>query len=123
MVNTSGPTTPSSTPAADGGPRDRTPLTRAWISVALVPVFFFVAFAAAQGIYALTGYDPSAGATPPLWADLAAGLPALLILFLPCAGAVVYGRRASREGARAGLVPALLGALVAVAGVLLVVLQ
>ena len=83
MVDTSGPTTPSSTPSAGPGPRDRAPLTRAWISVALVPVFFFVAFAAAQGIYALTGYDPSAGATPPLWADLVAGIPALLILFLP----------------------------------------
>jgi hypothetical protein len=86
-------------------------------------VFFFVAFAAAQGIYALTGYDPSAGATPPLWADLVAGIPALLIRFLPCAGAVVYGLRAWREGARAGLVPVVLGALVAVGGVLLVVLQ
>lgn len=123
MVDTSGPTTPSSTPSAGPGPRDRTPLTRAWISVALVPVFFFVAFAAAQGIYALTGYDPSAGATPPLWADLVAGIPALLILFLPCAGAVVYGLRARREGARAGLVPVVLGVLVAVGGVLLVVLQ
>jgi hypothetical protein len=123
MVNTSGPTSPSSSNSTGGGPRDQTPLARAWISIALVPVFFFVAFAAAQGIYALTGYDPSAGATPPLWADLAAGIPALLILFLPCAGAVVYGLRASREGARAGLVPVVLGALVAVGGVLLVVLQ
>ncbi len=123
MGDTTGPTSPSNNASAGEGPRDRTPLARAWISIALVPVFFFIAFAAAQGIYALTGYDPSAGATPPLWADVVAGVPALLILCLPCAGAVVYGLRASREGARAGLVPAVLGALVAVGGVLLVVLQ
>lgn len=122
MVSPSGPS-PSSSPSSGGGPRDQAPLTRAWISVALVPVFFFVAFAAAQGIYAMTGYDPSAGATPPLWADLVAGIPALLILFLPCAGAVVYGLRAWREGARAGFVPVVLGGLVAVAGILLVILQ
>lgn len=123
MVHPSGPTTPPSTPPAGDGPRRATPLALAWVSVALVPVFFLIAFAAAQGIYAWTGYDPSAGATPPLWADLAAGLPALLILLLPCAAAVAYGLRASREGARSGLVPAALGALVAVGGVLLVVLQ
>jgi len=123
MVNPSDPTTPSSSTPAGEGPGSSTPLTRAWISVALIPVFFFVAFAAAQGIYALTGYDPSAGATPPLWADLAAGLPALLILLLPCAAAVTFGLRASREGARSGLVPAVIAALVAVGGVLLVVLQ
>lgn len=123
MVNASGPTTPSSSRSTGEGPRSSTPLARAWVSVALVPVFFLVAFAAAQGIYALTGYDPSAGATPPLWADVAAGLPALLILLLPCAAAVAYGLRAYREGARSGLVPVVLAALVAAGGVLLVVLQ
>ncbi|GAA2747207.1 hypothetical protein GCM10009868_35740 [Terrabacter aerolatus] len=123
MVDTSGPATPPGVPSAGEAPREPRPLTRAWISVALVPVFFLVAFAAAQGIYALTGYDPSAGATPPLWADLVAGVPALLILFLPCAGAVVYGRRAVREGARSGFVPMVLGAIVAVGGIVLVALQ
>lgn len=43
-------TTSSSTNAADEqGPRTRSPLARAWISIALVPAFFVVAFAAAHG--------------------------------------------------------------------------
>jgi hypothetical protein len=97
-------------------------LARAWISIALVPVFFMVSFAAAQGIYAWTGYDPSAGAIPPLWADLAAGLPALAILLVPCVAGVFYGVRAIRAGVRAGLVPAVLAALLGVGAGLLVVL-
>lgn len=85
-------------------------LTRAWVSIVLVPVFFFLAFAAAQGIYVLTGYDPSAGANPPLWADLAAGLPALAILLVPCVAGVVYGVRAhSRAGSLAAFVAGVLG--------------
>jgi len=116
-------TTNSSSNAADGqGPRARSPLARAWISLALVPAFFIAAFAVAQVIYAQTGYDPSAGANPPLWADLAAGLPALAILLTPCVAGVVYGVRATRAGVRAGLVPAVLAALLGVGAALLVFL-
>ena len=80
-------------------------------SVALVPVFFFLAFAAAQGIYAVTGHDPSTGASPPLWADLAAGIPFLAILLTPCVAGVVLGRRAVRAGVRAGCVAVVLTAV------------
>lgn len=114
------PPTPPATPAPSPAP---TPLARAWISVAVIPVFFFAAFAVAQGIYALTGHDPSTGATPPLWADLAAGIPALAVVLIPCVAAVVYGLRAARAHVRAGLVPAVVAALAAVGAVLLVVLQ
>jgi hypothetical protein len=104
------------------GLRTLSPLVQAWIWVVLVPVFFLAAFAAAQGIYALTGYDPSAGATAPRWADLAAALPFLAILLIPCIAGVVYGRRAARAGVRAGLAPAAVAALLGVGALLLVVL-
>jgi hypothetical protein len=103
--------------------RARASLIRAWVSVALVPVFFLVAFAAAAGVYALTGYDPSAGATPPFWADLAAGLVSLAILLSVCAVGVVHGLRAARGGRSAGLVPAVIAALLGLGSVLLVVLN
>lgn len=120
MANTS---TSSSNHAPVGpGPRTQTPLVRAWVSVALVPVFFFLSFAAQEGIYALTGYDPSTG-TAPLWANLAAGLPGLAIVLIPCIAGVVYGGRAVRTGVRAGLVPAVLAALLGVAAVVLTVVN
>lgn len=103
--------------------RARASLIRAWVSIALVPVFFLVAFAAAAGVYALTGYDPSAGATPPFWADLAAGLVSSAILVGVCVLGVVHGLRAARHGRRAGLVPAGIAALLGIGSVLLVVLN
>ena len=103
MVKATDTTDSSSCASVREGPRTTSPLAQAWISIALVPVFFFTAFAAAQGIYASTGFDPSAAATPPLWADLAAGLPALAILLIPCVAGVVYGWRAARASVRAGL--------------------
>ena len=123
MVKTTDTTDSSSDASIGQGARTQTPLARAWISIALVPVFFLAALAASQGIYGLTGYDPSAGATPPLWADLAAGLPSLAILLIPCTAGVIYGRRAARAGVRAGLVPAAIAALLGVGAVLLVVLN
>jgi hypothetical protein len=119
MANTTHTPQSSDNGSATQGPRSQTPLTRAWISLALIPVFFFVSFAAAQGIYALTGYDPSTGVTPPLWADLVAGLPALAILLIPCGASVVYGLRAARAGVRAGIVPAVLGVLLGIGAALL----
>ena len=118
-----GPGTPgTSTPDTEES-RARTSLIRAWVSIALVPVFFLVAFAAASGVYALTGYDPSAGATPPFWADLAAGLVSSAILVGICIVGVVHGLRAARHGRRAGLVPAGIAALLGIGSVLLVVLN
>ena len=86
--------------------------------MALIPVFFFVSFGVQEVIYALTGYDSSPG-TAPLWVNLAAGLPGLAILLIPCIACVVYGRRATRTCVRAGLVPEVLAALVGVAAVVL----
>ncbi len=87
------------------------PLVWAWVCVLVVPLFFFFSFAAAQGIYAVVGHDPSTGDVPPLWANLAAALPALAIALVPCVAGVVFGRRATRAGHRAGLIPEALAVL------------
>lgn len=126
MVTTSDSTDPTRSTRSTGSrpvgqePRTRTPLARAWISVALIPVFFVLSFVVQTVIYALTGYDPSTG-TAPLWADLAAALPGLAILLLPCLAGVAHGWRAARAGVRAGLVPAVLAALLGVGAVILTV--
>ena len=122
MVKATDTTHSSSNASIGPGPSSQTALSRAWISIALVPVFLFAAFAASEGIYTLTGYDPSTG-TVPLWADLAAGLPSLALLLIPCIAGVVYGRRAARSGVRAGLVAAVIAGLLGLGSVLLVVLN
>ena len=110
---------PRSTDHAPQGPWSRTPLGRAWVSIALVPVFFLISFVVQTVIYALTGHDPSTGDVPPLWANLAAGIPGLAILLVPCIGGVVYGRQAVRAGVRAGLVPAVVGVILGLGAVVL----
>ena len=100
-----------------------TPLIWAWVCVVLVPVFFFFSFIAAQGIYVLIGHDPSTGDVPPLWANLAAGIPGLAIVLLPCVAGVVFGRRATRAGHRAGLVPLVLAVLLGIGMTVLVIVN
>ena len=86
-------------------------LTYAWLSVVLIPGFFILAFVVGEGLYALLGYEPGIGESP-IWADLVAGIPAIIVFLVPCVSAVVFGQRAVREGRRSGLVPLTLGALV-----------
>lgn len=85
-------------------------LTRAWIAVALIPVFFLCAFAITYGLYTVLGYLPENNDAP-LWADLVAAIPGIVVFVTPGAAAVVYGARASRAGARWGLIPLILGAV------------
>lgn len=99
--------------------RDSSPwLRRAWVSVALVPVFFFIAFAVGEGIYALMGYQPE-HADAPLWAVVVASALVVVVVVIPCVAAVYFGRRAIRAGDRRGLVPAVIGAVAAVGWVTL----
>jgi len=88
-------------------------LGRAWAGVALVPVFFFIAFAVGQGIYAAMGYKPENADTPG-WAVLVASVLIVAISLIPCIAAVHYGMRASNWGDRRGLFPAAVGAVVGV---------
>lgn len=85
-------------------------LGRAWIAVALIPVFFILAFAVGQVLYSLMGYLPE-NAGIPLWVDLAATIPTLAVFLVPCAAAALYGRRVNSVGDRRGLAPLGIGAL------------
>lgn len=97
---------------------DAEALRRAWIAVALVPVFFLPALALGYVMYDLFGYAAESPAAP-LWVDVVCALPPLALYLAPCVAAVVLGRRASRAGDRRGLVPLAVGA---VAGLALTVL-
>lgn len=85
-------------------------LGRAWMAVALIPVFFLISFAAAQVLYSLMGYQPE-NAGIPLWVDLVATIPAIALFLIPCVAAVLYGRRVNSASDRRGLVPLCIGAL------------
>ena len=108
--------------SSDQRPGAQTPLARAWVAVALVPVFFVGAFAAETGIYALTGHEPGLG-TAPRWVDLTAGLIGLAILLVPCIAGMVLGIRATRSGVRAALVPTVLAGLLGAGGIVLTILN
>jgi hypothetical protein len=100
-------------------PRDSGPwLGRAWTAVALVPVFFFIAFALGEGLYALMGYKPE-NADAPLWVTLAVLTPVVAVVLFPCAAAVFFGGRAYKGGDRRGRLPLMIGLI---AGVGLLVL-
>lgn len=87
--------------------------SRAWVSVVLIPVAFLLAMAAGYVAYDLLGYKAE-NDDAPLWADLVAAVPSLAILWVPCAAAVVYGRRASGAGDRGALIPAVIEAAVGI---------
>ena len=93
-------------------------ITRAWIAVALIPVFFFLGFAVGEVLYAVFGYKPE-NDDAPLWVDLIVSLLVLSVTLAPCVGSVIYGRRASRSGSRTAWMPAAVGGF---AGAALVVL-
>ncbi len=84
-----------------GTSSDGKAVTRAWIAVALIPVFFFVGFAVGEVLYAVLGYKPE-NDDAPLWADVIGSLLVLTVTLVPCVGALIYGRRASRSGACVG---------------------
>jgi len=85
-------------------------LSRAWLAVALVPVFFFLAFAVGEAAYAVLGYQPE-NADAPLWVDLVTGVLATAVCLVPCVAAVLYGWRANLVGDRTGLIPLTIGAI------------
>jgi hypothetical protein len=92
-------------------------LVYAWVSVVLIHICAFLSFAAGYGVYGVLGYVDGRGS--PIWADVVVLIVAIVIVALPCAAAVVYGRRALAAGDRAGRVPMILGVLTGAAFVLL----
>jgi F0F1-type ATP synthase assembly protein I len=83
------------------------------MGVALVPVAFVAAMLVGEGVGSLLGYESGTAAWPSVEVFLLAGLPATVIGLAPALFAVVNGRRAEREGEPQGLVPTVIGAVVA----------
>ena len=103
--------------------RDSNPwLRRAWAGVALVQLFFFIAFAVAEGLYAAMGYKPE-NADAPVWAVVVASALAVVVVLTPCVAAVYFGRRAIKGGDRRGLFPAVIGAVAGVGWVVLTIVS
>jgi fatty acid desaturase len=100
---------PPEHPAATPPDRPRAPkaVARAWIAIALIPVFFFIAMAVGEGLMSLLGY-PSGGAAP-AWVTVVTDVAATVTVLLPCLAAVFFGRRAYKAGDRRGVLPAVLG--------------
>jgi hypothetical protein len=92
-------------------------LTRAWGGVALVPVFFLLAFAAGEGLYSAFGY--SSGGTAPVWVEIIVLVAVLAICLVPCVAAAYAGQRASGAGDRRGRIPAAIGLLAGAAWIVM----
>jgi fatty acid desaturase len=100
------PEHPAATPP--GRPRAPKAVARAWVAIALIPVFFFIAMGVGEGLASLLGY-PADGAAP-VWVTVATDLAATVTVLVPCLAAVFFGHRAITAGDRRGLLPAVLGA-------------
>ncbi|TCN29618.1 hypothetical protein EV644_13827 [Kribbella orskensis] len=84
---------------------------RAWWSLALYPLTFAAAFVIGEGLISLlTGNARDAA----FWQVLVGAIPALLIFVIPGILAVTQGRKASRLGRTAGMVPATVGATIGI---------
>lgn len=83
---------------------------RAWLAVALIPVFFLLAFALGYVLYDLFGYQPE-NDDAPLDVVLVCTTLVLAVSLLPCVAAARFGRRSVRSGDRRGLLPLGVGAL------------
>lgn len=84
--------------------RDR---TKAWWSLVLLPPAFVAAFVVGEGLLTLYGYDTDGSTTPPVWAILAAGLPALVVFAVPALVSTYFGRRGVAAGDPSARVPML----------------
>jgi hypothetical protein len=92
-------------------PRASRWVVRAWLSVALIPVFLVAVSYAALTFYRETRYDTADHYVPewangmPWWAVLLQGVIGIALFSIPCVAAVWCGRRATRGATPAGLRP------------------
>lgn len=82
---------------------------RAWICVVLIPVAFVVAMFVGEGLISALGYESGAEAPVPFLVALLVGVPVTLGAMVPAALAVLFGRRARREGHGSALLAVAIG--------------
>lgn len=95
----------------DDGARPDPRVGRAWVAVALIPVFFLLSFVLGYVLYDLFGYKAEDDDAP-FWVDLVCTVAILVVSLAPCGAAVRFGRGAMGNGDRRGLLPMGIGALV-----------
>jgi hypothetical protein len=85
-------------------------LRAAWWSFGLLPISFVGASVLGGVILAAMGHDPDSETDPSFWQMTVAGIPSVVVMILPCALVVWFGRRAlaaglegGREATKAGL--------------------
>jgi MFS family permease len=115
-----GTTTPTGQPTLQPRAPRADEVGRAWVAVLLIPVFFLLSMAVGYALYELTGYPADTGEAP-LWAELVVGVASTLVFLLPCAAALIYGRRAQRSGHRRAVAPMVIGACAGLAVIVLTV--
>lgn len=96
-------------------------LSRAWLSVALTPVFFFVAFAVGEGIISGLGY--TSGGSLPLRVTLLSDIGAVGAFLIPCVTAVWFGSKARRAGVHRAVVPMAIGIALGIGVLLLTIIS
>jgi len=104
---------------ADAASRTDSSLGRAWVAVVLIPAFAILSFAA--GVVTLSAFGYSSGGDEPLWLNVVVDAVAMTVLLVPCAAAVLYGRRARLAGVRRAAVPIGIGVLAGTAGIVLTI--
>ncbi|MDC2954794.1 hypothetical protein [Streptomyces gilvifuscus] len=105
-------------PLAPGSPKARRDVRRAWLWLLMLLPAMVLAVLVGDWLLRLQGHDDGYD-TVPLGATLLAGGVALLVLIAPGIAALLFGLRARRHGAAAGLAPALAGGIAAVGLVVL----
>ena len=87
-------------PPVQDGSQSSDSLVRAWVSVALIPVFLFASVIVTLLLYGWFGYKPE-NADAPLWVDLVIGVVAIAVFLVPCVRC--RGLRQAGEPRRASL--------------------
>lgn len=109
-------------PVGHSGSRSGEPMVRAWTSVAVLPVFLLAAVLLTLFLYEAFGYKPE-NDDAPWWVDGVTSVAAIAVFLVPCVTAVRYGRQASRDGERKGLIPTAIGVLAGLAFTVLTVVS
>ncbi|MCE1174588.1 MAG: hypothetical protein LWW77_08285 [Propionibacteriales bacterium] len=97
----------------------RRSVVAAWLSMWWLVPAFFAAFFVGEGLISLFGYDVGGPTRPPLWAGLAATIPALVVFALPLWPVWHFSRRAVAGGRPAGRVPLIVTAVIVAGFVIL----
>lgn len=90
---------------SDTAPPSSALVTKAWLSLLLLPVALALAFLVGEGLVSLLGYEVGAGGAP-WWVAVVATVPALLVFWVPGVLATHFARAARARGDRRGLFPA-----------------